>query len=98
MKKLPWILVILLAVIVVLFQQNHILRAERDRQIGNIEALMGEVKRYKMKDSLNVASVSSLNLTVEELKKYRAEDVKLIKELKLRPKDVEYITMKEIKT
>ena len=87
MKKLPWILVILLAVIVVLFQQNHILRAERDRQIGNIEALMGEVKRYKMKDSLNVASVSSLNLTVEELKKYRAEDVKLIKELKLRPKD-----------
>ena len=79
MKKLPWILVILLAVIVVLFQQNHILRAERDRQIGNIEALMGEVKRYKMKDSLNVASVSSLNLTVEELKKYRAEDVKLIK-------------------
>ena len=71
MKVLPWILVILLAVIVVLFQQNHILRAERDRQIGNIEALMGEVKRYKMKDSLNVASVSSLNLTVEELKKYQ---------------------------
>lgn len=98
MKKLPWILVILLAAIVVLFQQNHILRAERDRQIGNIETLMGEVKRYKMKDSLNVASVSSLNLTVEELKKHRAEDAKLIKELKLRPKDVEYITKTEIKT
>lgn len=43
MKKLPWILIVLLAVIVILFQQNHILRAERDRQIGNIEALMGEV-------------------------------------------------------
>ncbi|ADV44749.1 DUF6549 family protein [Bacteroides helcogenes] len=98
MKTLPWILVVLLTVIFVLFQQNHILRAERDRQTGNIEALMGEVKRYKMKDSLNVASMSSLNLTVKELKKYRAEDAKLIKELKLRPKDVEYITKVEIKT
>ena len=35
---------------------------------------------------------------IEELKKYRAEDVKLIKELKLRPKDEEYITKTEIKT
>lgn len=68
------------------------------RQISNVETLMGEVKLYKVKDSLNVASVSSLNLTVEELKKYRAEDAKLIKELKLRLKDVEYIAKTEIKT
>lgn len=98
MKKLPWLLVVLLVVIAVLFQQNHTLRTERDRQISNVETLMGEVKLYKVKDSLNVASVSSLNLTVEELKKYRAEDAKLIKELKLRPKDVEYIAKTEIKT
>lgn len=98
MKKTLWLLVVLLVVIAVLFQQNHTLRTERDRQISNVETLMGEVKLYKVKDSLNVASVSSLNLTVEELKKYRAEDAKLIKELKLRLKDVEYIAKTEIKT
>lgn len=81
-----------------LFRQNRTLQDERDRQAGNVETLMGEVKRYKVKDSLNVASVFALNLTIEELKKYRADDAKLIKELKFRPKDVKYITKTEIKT
>lgn len=98
MKALLWILVALLIVIAFLFRQNYSLRAERDRQAGNVETLMGEIKRYKVKDSLNVASVSALNFTVAELKKYRAEDVKLIKELKLRPKDVEYIVKTKIIT
>ncbi len=52
---------------------------------------MEDAKKYKIRDSLNVLSVSALQLTVDELKKYRADDAKLIKELKLRPKDVEYI-------
>lgn len=97
-KYLIIAIVILLVTVTFLFRQNRLLQAERDRQSGNVETLMGEVKRYKVKDSLNVASVSALNLTVDELKKYRADDAKLIKELKLRSKDVEYITNTEIKT
>lgn len=81
-----------------LVQQNRKLRAERDRQFANVETLMDTVKQYKVRDSLNVASVGSLRLTVDELKKYRTEDAKLIKELKLRPKDVEYIANTTIET
>lgn len=98
MKYLILTIVVLFVGVAFLFRQNRSLQAERDRQSGNVETLMGAVKRYKVKDSLNVASVSALNFTVDELKKYRADDAKLIKELKLRPKDVEYITHTEIKT
>lgn len=98
MKYLILTTVVLFIGIGFLFRQNQQLRAERDRQAGNVETLMGEVTRYKVKDSLNAVSVSALNLTVEELKKYRADDAKLIKELKLRPKDVEYITKTKIIT
>ena len=51
-----------------LVQQNRKLRAERDRQFANVETLMDTVKQYKVRDSLNVASVGSLRLTVDELK------------------------------
>lgn len=97
-KYLIVAIIILLAGICFLFRENKSLRSERDRQAGNVETLMGEVTRYKVKDSLNAASISVLHLTVEELKKYRADDTKLIKELKLRPKDVEYITKTKIIT
>lgn len=97
-KYLIIAIVVLLAGIGFLFRQNNILQTDRDRQSGNVETLMGEVKKYKVRDSLNVASVSALNLTVDELKKYRVDDAKLIKELKLRPKDVEYIANTEVIT
>lgn len=93
-----FVLAVLLVGIGLLFQRNQTLKRERDRQTSNVETLMKEVKRYKVRDSLNAVSVSALNLTVDELKRYRAEDAKLIKELKLRPKDVEYITNTEVKT
>lgn len=80
-----------------LFRQNQKLQAERDRQSGNVATLMDTVKHYKFRDSLNASSVSGLTLTVAELKKYRTADAKLIKELNIRPRDVEYITKTEIK-
>ncbi len=91
-------IVILLSVVGFLSHRNRVLKAEVDRQTGNVSVLMGEVKRYKVSDSLNVASVQALQLNVAELKEYREADAKLIKELKLRPKDVEYVTKTSIVT
>lgn len=98
MKYLILTIVVMFIGIVFLFRQNYALQAERDRQSENVEALMGEVKHYKVNDSLNVASVYGLQLTVDELKQHRAEDARLIKELKLRPKDVDYITNTKVIT
>ena len=56
---------------------------ESERKDGTINALMDTVTVYKVRDTLNIASKAVLNLTIDEINKYRAED------LKLRPKDVE---------
>ena len=42
------------------------LTAERDRYAGNTAALLSDVERYRVRDSLNAARVQSLELTVQE--------------------------------
>jgi len=56
---------------------------------------MTEAKNYQFRDSLQAVSVAALELRLAELKKYREEDAALIRELRMRPKDVEYITHTE---
>lgn len=70
---------------------NH-LNDERNRYRANTTALLQDVERYKLQDSLNVAKVGVLSLKVSELEKYRAEDAELVKSLKIRNKDLEQIT------
>ncbi len=58
------------------------LAAERDRYAGNTAALLSDVERYRVRDSLNAARVQSLELTVKEYERFRADDAALIKQLK----------------
>lgn len=67
-------------------------KKESQRQSDNVSTLSGEIKRYLYNDSINVVENNALRFTIDELKAYRASDAKLIKELKSRPKDIEYIT------
>lgn len=67
-------------------------KEESQRHSDNVSTLSGEIKRYQYNDSLNVIENNALRFTIDELKAYRASDAKLIKELKSRPKEVEYIT------
>ena len=71
------------------------------RRADDLEAtrntLLDSVTHYKTRDGLNAAQVSELRLTMEELKKYRAEDVALIKQLQTKGRDVErYYTVETI--
>lgn len=97
-KYLILTIVILLSGLGLLFRQNKKLQAERDRQSGNVETLMTTIKKYKYADSLNAASVSALNLNIDELKKYRADDAILIKELGVKNKNLEAIMKTSIHT
>lgn len=71
---------------------------ERSRQERNVEVLNDDIKRYKFQDSVNAISVGELNYKISELKKYRADDARLIKDLNLRLKDVREIIKTEIVT
>lgn len=73
-----------------LFQQRQIqrLRGERDKYRNNTETLMGNVEMYRVRDSLSVARVQSLELSVSELERFRADDAGLIRELRTKNRDL----------
>ena len=79
-----------LCVFAICIQQSTIgsLKIERDRYKGNNATLLTDIERYKAKDSTNVARISALRLTLNEFKKYRAEDAALIEQLRMKGRDV----------
>ena len=71
---------------------------ETIRLTNNQTTLMASLKTYKFRDSLNVVENGKLTLNINELEANREKDLALIKELKLRPKDVETITKVKVVT
>lgn len=74
------------------------LTAERDRYAGNTAALFSDVERYRVRDSLNAARVQSLELTVKEYERFRADDAALIKQLKQRNRYLAAVNKTQSKT
>ncbi|MBR2392878.1 MAG: hypothetical protein IKL37_00250 [Alphaproteobacteria bacterium] len=81
-------------------QQRRIkqLAAERDRYAGNTAALLSDVERYRVRDSLNAARVQSLELTVKEYERFRADDAELIRSLKQRNRDLAAVNKTQSQT
>lgn len=74
------------------------LTAERDRYAGNTTALLSDIERYRVRDSLNAARVQSLELTVKEYERFRADDAALIKQLKQRNRDLAAVNKTQSQT
>lgn len=71
---------------------------ERDRYRSNTEILLQDVKTYQTKDSLNAIKVGNLELSLAEYKKYRADDLALIKTLQTKNRDLERVTTTQMET
>ena len=74
------------------------LTTERDRYAGNTAALLSDMERYRVRDSLNAARVQSLELTVKEYRRFRADDAALIKQLKQRNRDLAAVNKTQSQT
>ena len=72
---------ILVAIIIALANQLISVKEKNNTLISNQETLLNENNRYRIIDSLNVIRIGELNLTIDEFKKYRAEDQKIIDKL-----------------
>ena len=81
-------------------QQSRIKRLtdERDKYRSNTEILLQDVKTYQTKDSLNAIKVGNLELSLAEYKKYRADDLALIKTLQAKNRDLERVTTTQMET
>ena len=88
-----WIIVavvILAAAIAVILVDRKIdrLTVQRDKYRNNTETLLADVETYRVRDSLNAARVQSLELTVKDYERFRADDAALIKQLTQRNRDL----------
>lgn len=80
------------------FKRISNLKNENTRLLNNQQtlllennAILAECNKYKVSDSLNAYKVSELRLTLEEYKKYRSNDLALIKKLKLDKADMQKV-------
>lgn len=87
-------------IIQIVIQDKRInsLTQERDKYKQNTEVLLGESKTYKVRDSLNAIKVESLELTIKEFERFRAEDAGLIKDLKKRNNDLKAVNKTQQET
>lgn len=101
MKKYLILAAIILAVAAAFWVQ-HVkikrLTEKRDRYQSNTEILLQDVKTYQTKDSLNAIKVGNLELSLAEYKKYRADDLALIKTLQAKNRDLERVTTTQMET
>ena len=107
MKKLiPYLIIlVLLGIIGLLWGQFLSQKKNLDRIKENMEVLLKsnndlilKAHHYQIQDSLNVAQINSLELTVKEFKTYLEKDAKLIKDLKIRNKDLEALVNAKLET
>lgn len=82
----------------IMLQDNRRLTGERDAARRNAETLLGEVEVFKVRDSLNAARVQSLELSVKEFERFRAEDARLIRELKAKNRDLSAVNKTQSQT
>ena len=103
MKKWAYIVIAaaILAVVAIIWGQSSRitqLKDERNRYERNTETLLSDVEHYRVRDYLNAARVQSLELTVNEYEKFRADDAALIKELKQRNRDLASVNKTQSQT
>lgn len=95
--------VILLALLLKI--SNSKLEKENARLLSNQEILLTQKENataksqiYKVSDSLNAAKISELQFTLKEYKKYRAQDIQLIEQLKIKKSNLQGVISSQIET
>ena len=84
MKALDYIITTALCIwVAFLFFANAKLKSENEILQTNVGTLLTGAEHYKVKDSLQVATIANLELSISEYRRYKAEDKKLLESLKI---------------
>lgn len=80
------------------YRQIQQLKSDCDKYRHNTTTLLCNVETYRVRDSLSAARVQSLELSVKEFERYRAEDAALIRELQTKNRDLASINKTQSQT
>ena len=89
-------IIIMGSVIFSLYKWGNNLKAERNRYMQNNDALLSEVRRMQIDSNTMALDVKSLNLTLDEYKRYRAEDAGTIEKMGIRIKSLQMAARHEV--
>lgn len=89
--KLLGVAAIILLGVAVWVQQRRIvsIKKERDRFQMNSDALLSEMKQWHVDSTIMATDVKTLRLTVDEMERYRADDLAKIKQMGVKIKNLE---------
>ena len=88
-KYLMVAVLLLSGIIYIQYRRNIHLASERDRYQANNTALLSEVRRMRIDSTTLAVDAEGLRLTVDEYKRFRAQDVETIKKLGVKIKNLE---------
>lgn len=88
-KYLMVAVLLLSGIIYIQYRRNIHLASERDRYQANNTALLSEVRRIRIDSTTLAADAEGLRLTVDEYKRFRAQDAETIKKLGVKIKNLE---------
>lgn len=83
------IIAVLSGITISLLRSHQRLIEEKDSYKSNTEALMSEVRRIQADSSTMALDIKTLTMSLDEYKRFRAEDEEKIKKLGIRIKDLE---------
>ena len=90
MNKYSFLIIAVLSGITIsLLRSRQRLIEEKDSYKSNTEALMSEVRRIQADSSTMALDIKTLTMSLDEYKRFRAEDEERIKKLGIRIKDLE---------
>ena len=90
--------VLLICQIIIQDRKIERLMDERDKYKENTETLLEQTATFKVRDSLNAAKVGTLELTIKELERYRADDAALVRDLTARNRDLNALNKAQMLT
>lgn len=88
-KYLMVAVLLLSGIIYIQYRRNIHLASERDRYQANNTALLSEVRRIRIDSTTLAVDAEGLRLTVDEYKRFRAQDAETIKKLGVKIKNLE---------
>ena len=98
MNKYSFLIIAVLSGITIsLLRSRQRLIEEKDSYKSNTEALMSEVRRIQADSSTMALDIKTLTMSLDEYKRFRAEDEEKIKKLGIRIKDLEAAAKHNVK-
>lgn len=90
LTRFAWYAVLALCLVIYVQHRRTVrLMADRDRYRRNSEALLSDVRRFRIDSATTALDVLALHLSVNELERYRAEDLAKIKAMGVKIRNLE---------